>query len=98
MAKLIKYKFLSAEVNHGTEAEPNIEQIVLDAEIVCNTKAIYESNLPVAEREAVPGTIEVSGEFDTEHETTLETRVETLETDSTEMKEALDMILNGVTE
>lgn len=29
---------------------------------------------------------------------TLENRVETLETDSTEMKEALEMILNGVTE
>ena len=29
---------------------------------------------------------------------TLESRVETLETDSTEMKEALEMILNGVTE
>lgn len=29
---------------------------------------------------------------------TLETRVETLETDSTEMKEALEMILSGVTE
>ena len=28
----------------------------------------------------------------------LESRVETLETDSTEMKEALEMILNGVTE
>ena len=30
--------------------------------------------------------------------TTLETRVETLEADSTEMREALDMILSGVTE
>jgi hypothetical protein len=29
---------------------------------------------------------------------TLESRVDTLETDSTEMKEALEMILNGVTE
>jgi len=29
---------------------------------------------------------------------TLEDRVETLETDSTEMREALEMILNGVTE
>ena len=29
---------------------------------------------------------------------TIESRVETLETDSTEMKEALEMILSGVTE
>jgi hypothetical protein len=27
MAKIIKYKFLSCEVNHGTEENPNIEQI-----------------------------------------------------------------------
>lgn len=33
-----------------------------------------------------------------QEEATLESRVETLETDSTEMKEALEMILNGVTE
>lgn len=69
MAKVIKYKFLPREVNHGTEEEPDIEQIVLDAEIVCHTHAQYDANLPVAEREAVPGTIEVSGEFDPEPET-----------------------------
>lgn len=33
-----------------------------------------------------------------EPKATLENRVKTLETDSTEMKEALEMILNGVTE
>lgn len=37
-------------------------------------------------------------EMPEEEPATLETRVETLEADSTELKEALEMILSGVTE
>ena len=69
MAKIIKYKFLSCEVNHGTEEEPKIEQIFLDAFIECKTQAVYDANYPIAEKEAIPGTIKVSGEFDPEPET-----------------------------
>lgn len=68
MAKVIKYKFLSCEINHGTEENPDIEQIFLDKSISCTTQAQYDANYPIAEREAVPGTIEVSGEFDPEPE------------------------------
>lgn len=64
MAKFIKYKFLSCEVNHGTEEKPDIEQIILDAQILCPTQAAFDGNYPIAEKEAIPGTIEVSGEFD----------------------------------
>jgi hypothetical protein len=28
--KVIKYKFLSAEINRGTNEQPNVEQIILD--------------------------------------------------------------------
>lgn len=100
MAKVIKYKFLSAEINHGTEEQPDIEQVIIEKEMPCSTQAQYDANYPIAKNEAIPGTIEVSGEFDAEPETqtTLEDRVGNLETDSTEMKEALEMILNGVTE
>lgn len=70
MAKVIKYKFLSCEVNHGTEEEPVIEQIILDKSIKCPTQAAYDANYPIAEKEAVPGTIEVTGEFDPEPEPT----------------------------
>lgn len=66
MAKVIKYKFLSCEVNHGTEEKPDIEQVILDKSITCPTQAIFDANYPIAEREAIPGTIEVSGEFDPE--------------------------------
>ena len=62
--KIIKYKYLSCEVNHGTEENPNIEQIVLDTKIICPTRAVYDVNYPLAEKYAIPGTIEVSGEFD----------------------------------
>lgn len=63
MAKIIKYKFLSAEINHGTEENPNIEQILLDASIECDTQEQFDANYPIAEKEAVGGII-VEGEFD----------------------------------
>ena len=63
MAKIIKYKFLSCEVDHGTEEEPNIEQIFLDKQIICNTQTQFDANYPIAEKEAV-GEITVTGEFD----------------------------------
>ena len=70
MAKVISYKMDAGERNIGTEKEPIIEQITLPAEIKCSTQAIYDANYPIAEREAIPGTIEVSGEFDPEPEPT----------------------------
>lgn len=69
MAKVIKYKFLSAEVNHGTEEQPDIKQTITPAEIKCPTQASYDANYPIAEKEAIPGTIEVTGEFEPEGDT-----------------------------
>lgn len=66
--KLIKYKFLSCEINHGTEENPNIEQVLLEKTMFCKTQAIFDANYPTAEKEAIPGTIEVSGEFDPEQD------------------------------
>lgn len=63
MAKIIKYKFLSCEVNHGTEETPDIEQIIFDVRIPCPTQADYDINYPIAEKEAM-GEIIVEGEFD----------------------------------
>ena len=48
--KWIKYKFLSCEVNHGTEENPNIEQIILDKSMPWN-----EANEEIAKREAYNG-------------------------------------------
>mgnify|MGYP003307176918 CR=1 FL=1 len=58
MAKVIKYKFLSCEVNHGTEKNPNIEQIFLDKSMGWN-----EANEEIAKKEAYNGeyTIEDDG-------------------------------------
>lgn len=58
MAKVIKYKFLSCEVNHGTEENPNIEQILLD-----KVMSYSEANEEIAKREAYNGeyTIEDDG-------------------------------------
>ena len=59
--KVIKYKFLSAEVNHGTEENPNIEQIFLDMSMGWN-----EANEEIAKKEAYNGeyTIEDDGAED----------------------------------
>lgn len=56
--KWIKYKFLSAEINHGTEENPDIEQIFLEKSIGWN-----EANEEIAKREAYNGeyTIEDDG-------------------------------------
>lgn len=54
MAKVIKYKFLSCEVNHGTEENPNIEQIFLDVTMTWN-----EANEEIAKREAYNGEYEI---------------------------------------
>ena len=59
MAKVIKYKFLSAKVNHGTDDAPNIEQIFLDKAMSWN-----EANEEIAKKEAYQGqyTIEDDGQ------------------------------------
>lgn len=56
--KIIKYKFLSCEVNHGTEENPDIEQIFLDKSMNWN-----EANEEIAKKEAYNGeyTIEDDG-------------------------------------
>lgn len=66
MAKIIKYKFIAGEVNTGTEEKPSMEQVTQDKEMECKTQAAYDANHPIAEKEAIPGTIDVSGEFDPE--------------------------------
>lgn len=62
--KIIKYKFLSCEINHGTEENPDIEQIFLD-----KSMSWSEANEEIAKREAYNGeyTIEDDG---TEEDTT----------------------------
>lgn len=52
--KIIKYKFLSAEINHGTEEDPNIEQVFLDV-----IMPYTEANEEIAKREAYNGEYEI---------------------------------------
>ncbi|MBQ2785917.1 MAG: hypothetical protein IJF02_05390 [Oscillospiraceae bacterium] len=57
--KVIKYKYLSAEIKRGTEEEPIIEQIFLEKSMDWN-----EANEEIAKREAYNGeyTIEDDGQ------------------------------------
>lgn len=61
MAKMISYKFLSAAINHGTEEEPQIEEILTPVTMGWN-----EANEELAKREAYNGeyTVEDDGQPD----------------------------------
>ena len=89
--KRIKWVYLSAEVNHGTEEEPNIQQIFVpkdfhyskEAEEAAKREAgddyeIYDDGIP--EPEPTPS---------------VEERVDSLEESSTEMQQAIDVLLLG---
>ena len=52
--KIIKYKFLSCQINHGTEENPEYEDVLVDKEICC-AEAYMESNLEAAKKEAYKG-------------------------------------------
>ena len=80
--KKIKYQYMVDDSLYGAEVDWS------------------ETNEEIVKAEAYKGEYEIvdDGQPEPKVDTELETRVETLETDSTEMKEALNMILNGVTE
>ena len=86
--KIIKYKFLSAEVNHGTEENPNIKNVFVDKFMSWN-----EANEEIAKLEAYNGeyTIEDDGQAEPLAEPTTEERIN-------ELEEALAFLLSGVTE
>ena len=92
MAKKIQYQFLSAQVELGTEEKPDIRQIFLD-----KTMTYSQENEAIAKKEAWNGIYEIV-EDEEETKATLENRVDILESDSEELREALDMILSGVTQ
>jgi hypothetical protein len=83
--KIIKYRFLSAEVNHGTEDAPEIKQIFID-----KSMGWSEANEEIAKQEAYNGeyTIEDDGQPE----------VQTPEQRIAELEQALEMLLSGVTE
>ena len=87
MAKIIKYN-LCTIINHGTEEEPKIEEILFPVKMTWN-----ESNEEIAKNEAYNGeyTIEDDGQPESVPQQTQEERI-------AELEEALAMLLNGVTE
>lgn len=89
--KLIKYRFLSSEINHGTEAAPDIEQVILNKQITCADEAL-EDTLALVLQEALDGKYTVEdAEPEAGEELTQEERIADLE-------EALALLLSGETE
>ena len=60
-------------------------------ELYCRTESDFDENLPIAQEEALNGEYTIDGEFDTTAERTQEERI-------AELEEALEMLLDGVTE
>lgn len=85
MAKLIRYQFVSAEINRGTEKEPRLEKILLNKSMSWSI-----DNEEIAKQEAYNGEYTVVDDGKPE----LVTESERI----AELEEALDMLLNGVTE
>lgn len=69
--KILTYKVIgyTGVYNPQTEEVEQLESIYT-VKRECPTQAIFDANYPIAEKEAIPGTIEVSGEFDPEPEPT----------------------------
>lgn len=87
MAKIIKYN-LCTKVNHGTEEEPNIVEILFPVELGWS-----DANEEIAKEEAHNGeyTIEDDGQPEPDPKQTPEQRI-------AELEEALALLLSGVTE
>lgn len=88
MAKIIKYKFLSCEINRGTENDPDIEQIFLQKSIGWN-----EANEAIARREAHNG--EYTVEDDGLEEYAAPTESERLDALEAAMLEMMGVTANG---
>lgn len=87
--KVIKYHIL-IEINLGTQDEPKIEQMLL------TVRAKYsDRNMEIAKTEAY--NCEITIEDDGQPEPG-PTEADQLRTDVAELKEALNMIITGVTE
>lgn len=91
--KILKYQ-VCTKINLGTEDEPSWEDVLSSVEMGWCTE-----NEEIAKREAYNGEYSIEDDgMEPEPATTLENRVETLEADAADTKEALEMILAGVTE
>lgn len=98
--KWIKYK---TQVESTMERGAAEDGTPITETVLCSTMRTVpysEENETIAKEQAYNGeyTVEDDGEEETTPSTTLENRVDTLEAVSAEMAEALNMILNGVTE
>ena len=87
--KIIRYQ-IATKVRYGTEENPNIEVLLQE-----KTMGWSESNEVVAKNESYNGEITIEDDGQPEHEPN---ESEKLQADVTELQEALDLLLSGVTE
>lgn len=61
MGKIIKYQFLSCQINHGTEEDPVMEDVLLEKKIKCTSDTLKTSE-EIARREAYNGEYTITDE------------------------------------
>ena len=88
--KVIKYKVVK-EYDYGTPDKPDVQQDIHEAQIEYTGDASVE----FVRKEAYNGEYEILDDGQPEPELS---RKEQLETDVAELKEAVDLLLSGVTE
>lgn len=86
--KKIKYQYLSCEINHGTEQEPSIEQVIIGKELDWS-----EDAEALAKKEAIDGVYTIEDDGRPEPEPAPGT--EELEAENEDMRNALGVL--GVT-
>lgn len=87
--KVLRYE-IADEINIGTKEKPNFVQN--KHEVIVPWSKLYEE---IARKEAYNGEITIEDDGQPEHEPT---EGEKLRADVAELKEALDLLLSGVTE
>ena len=85
--KIIRYKFLSSEIDNGTEEV--LEQVFLGKEIRCNDSN-FEANYALAQREAYNGEVTVEDRPD---EIAVPTRLDQMEAQMTYTAMMTDTLL-----
>ena len=61
MSKIIKYQFLSCQINRGTEEAPVMEDVLLEKKIKCTSDTL-ETSEEIARREAYNGEYTITDE------------------------------------
>lgn len=86
--KILKYQFVCREINHGTDENPDIEQVIAENTVQCPDD-LLEANLAIYRKDAINGEVIVQDIPDEPQEPTQLDRVEAQATYTAMMTDTL---------